>query len=298
MSFNTCANCGKEGSDVTNTCNKCKEVMYCNASCKKKHRTKHKKRCERRVAELHDEKLFKQPPPKEDCPICFLRLPSLGAGSTYMSCCGKVICCACVHAFQFRAFKAKKKEKNICPFCRSPPPTTAKDIVQRNRKRMDVNDPVAISSLGAFYARGRYGLPQNIVKALELWHQAGELGHSGAYYNIGVAYQLGDGVEVDVKKAWHYYELAAMGGVVEARNNLGNFEGEAGNKSRALKHFMIAVEGGNKTSLETIKALYLNGYATKDDYTKSLRAYQAYLDEVKSEQRDEAAAVNEGWKYY
>jgi len=24
-----CANCGKEGSDVTNTCNKCNSVMYC-----------------------------------------------------------------------------------------------------------------------------------------------------------------------------------------------------------------------------------------------------------------------------
>ena len=37
----TCANCGKEGnSDDMNTCNKCKEVKYCNAACKKKHRKK------------------------------------------------------------------------------------------------------------------------------------------------------------------------------------------------------------------------------------------------------------------
>ena len=55
-----CANCGKEGSDVTNTCNKCKQVKYCNAACKKKHRHKHKKDCEEHVrlaaeqaAELH-----------------------------------------------------------------------------------------------------------------------------------------------------------------------------------------------------------------------------------------------------
>ena len=67
-----CANCGKEGSDITNTCNKCKMVMYCNAACKKKHRQKHKKECERRVAELHDEQLFKRPQRAEDCPICFL----------------------------------------------------------------------------------------------------------------------------------------------------------------------------------------------------------------------------------
>ena len=51
---NICANCGKEGGDVTNTCNKCKMVKYCNAACKKKHRSKHKKACDRRIAELHD----------------------------------------------------------------------------------------------------------------------------------------------------------------------------------------------------------------------------------------------------
>ena len=163
---------------------------------------------------------------------------------------------------------------------------------------MELNDPIAMSSLGGFYTHGSNDLPQNYAKALELYHQAVELGHAGAYYNIGNAYRYGRGVELDIEKAIHYWELAAMGGVVEARHNLGAMEEEAGNKSRALKHWMIAVEGGNKTSLETIKALYLNGYATKDDYAKSLRAYQAYLDEVRSEQRDEAAAVSEDWEYY
>src|SRR5210317_1507158 len=59
-----CANCGKEGSNL-NICNKCKAVKYCNAACKKKHRHKHKKECERqlaKIAELHDIELFKQPP--------------------------------------------------------------------------------------------------------------------------------------------------------------------------------------------------------------------------------------------
>ena len=37
-----CACCGKEGSDL-NICNKCQMVKYCNAACKKKHRSKHKK---------------------------------------------------------------------------------------------------------------------------------------------------------------------------------------------------------------------------------------------------------------
>ena len=35
-----CANCGKDGGeDSMNTCNKCDLVVYCNAACKKKHRS-------------------------------------------------------------------------------------------------------------------------------------------------------------------------------------------------------------------------------------------------------------------
>ena len=51
-----CANCGKGGEEKSmNACNKCDLVVYCNAACKKKHRSKHKKKCERRVAELYDQ---------------------------------------------------------------------------------------------------------------------------------------------------------------------------------------------------------------------------------------------------
>jgi hypothetical protein len=50
-------------------------VKYCNAVCQKKHWAMHKKQCKLRAAELRDEALFKDPPPKEDCPICFLPMP-------------------------------------------------------------------------------------------------------------------------------------------------------------------------------------------------------------------------------
>ena len=45
---------------------------------------------ERREAELHDEALFKQPPPAEDCPICMLPLPSLYTDREYRSAAGKI----------------------------------------------------------------------------------------------------------------------------------------------------------------------------------------------------------------
>ena len=286
-----CANCGKAG--AKNICNKCKQVKYCNAVCKKKHKTKHKK-CERRVAELRDIELFKQPPLLYgDCPICFLRLPYLRSGRRYHSCCGKVVCSGCVHAVNTKIIGSNNK--GLCPFCRTPSPISLEKSNKQLQDRIDAGDMQSLISLGCDYSKGRYGLPQNHKKALELWHRAVELGCLKAYLNIGNAYWLGEGVERDEKKAMHYYELGAMGGDAGARHNLGVFS--AGNMERALRHYMIAVEGGHHRSLNQIKELYSRGLATKENYTKALRSYQKYLVEIKSPQRDQAAAYSEQYKY-
>ena len=291
----TCANCGKgeEAGITLKSCTACKLVKYCSRECQIAHRPQHKKECKIRAKELHDEKLFKQPQPLEDCPICMMRLPTLGVGSVYMACCGKVICCGCTHAFQSRT---TKKEEDICPFCRTPMPTV-EETIKRYDKRIELNDAQAIHHMGSYYARGIYGLSQNYAKALEFYHRAGKLGHAAANYNIGIAYHTGNrGVEVDMKKTIHYWELAAMRGQMDARHNLGAMESRSGNKDRALKHYMIAVKDGGSTSLESIKMMYGTGLATKDEYTKALLSYQAYLDEIRSDQRDEAAALYS--KYY
>lgn len=170
--------------------------------------------------------------------------------------------------------------------------------MERVEKRVDAGDAQAVYNLGCNYWGGMHGLTQDYTKAFELWYRAGELGHAAAYSSIGSAYYYGRGVETDKKKAIHYLELAAMGGDAGARFNLGNDEARAGNMERALKHFMIAVEGGHDESLPYIKQMYLFGGATKKDYSKALTLHQEYLGEIRSRQRDEAAAVNEGYRYY
>ena len=290
-----CANCGKEGSDL-NICNKCQMVQYCNAACKKKHRSKHKKKCERRAAEiqaeLHEEQLFKQPPLKEDCPICFIPLPSLHTGSKYKVCCGKDICNGCSHAVALR-----DNGVGLCPFCRTPIHTSDEEATERLKKRVDAGDANAMFNLGCCYDDGGYGFPQDTSKALELYHKAGELGIAEAYYNIGIAYDTGRGVEWDESKAEHYYELAAIRGHAAARYNLGVFEDNEGNWDRAIKHYMISVGYGYNNSVKGIQQLYRDGHARKDDYAKALLAYQKCLQEIRSEQRDNAAAFRDSYKY-
>ena len=198
-------------------------VKYCSAACQKAHRPQHKKECRKRAAELHDEALFKQPPQREECPICFLLLPSLETGYRYQTCCGKVICSGCIHA------GALVGDDQLCPFCRVPAPTSEEDAEQRVKKRIGLGDAVAIHNRACSYGNGIRGFPQDYTKALELWHQSAELGNAESYYNIGIAYDNGRGVVRDEKKARHYYELAAMRGNILARYNLGCCEGCVGN---------------------------------------------------------------------
>ena len=174
MSSNTCANCGKgeEESRKLKSCAACKMVKYCSRDCQIAHRPQHKKECKKREAELHDEAHFKQPPQlKEDCPICFQRLPHFGKAKVYMACCGKYICDGCMHA-------VKMKADNLRPFCRAAEPSSDEDMFKRYTKRMELNDAIGICNLAGFYRDGNFGFPQNMDKAMELYNRAGELGQS------------------------------------------------------------------------------------------------------------------------
>lgn len=271
-------------------------VKYCSRDCQIAHRLQHKKACKKRAVELHDEKLFEQPPPDDDCPICMVRLPALvfghAFGQTYMSCCGKVIC----NAYQSRAItNGRTDEDDICPFCRAPPAGPDEENIKRLEKLMELNDANAIYILGYYYSNGQYGLSQNHTRALDLWQRAAELGCNDAYNNIGSSYKFGRGVERNEKKAIYYLELAAMEGNVDARAKLGSLEMlSKGNVDRAFNHWMIAAKSGNNKAVEAIKVYCKDGRMkayTKDDYMKALRAYQEYLAEIKTDQRDEAAAV-------
>ena len=285
---NTCANCGKgeESAGGLKSCTACKLVKYCNRDCQVAHRPQHKKKCKKRAAELFDEQLFKEPPPREECPICFLLLPLNTDESFYKSCCGKEICNGCIVAM------TESGAKDLCPFCKTPNTISEEVEVSRVKKLMEKGNGRAYYQLAGYYKLGIHGLPQNTAKANELLLKAGELSCVDAYHNLGVHYYNGDGVAIDKKKAKHYYELAAMNGDVEARHNLGCMEGQTGNHKQAMKHLMISASAGLKESLDGIKNGYVKGRVTKEQYTNALREYQKSQDEMKSDARDKAHAYD------
>ena len=286
----TCANCGKgeECSDSLKACTACKLVKYCNRNCQIAHRPQHKKTCKKRAAEIHYAALFKEPLPREECPICMLPPPLYDncTGVTFHSCCGKDICDGCIYAMD------ESGAKDLCPFCRTPPAKSDEEQIKRVKKLVDAGNAFAIFQLAGYYAQGIKGVQQDEVRANELYLKAGELGCATAYYNLGYAYDEGNGVEINKKKAKNYYEIAAMKGYVAARHNLGLIEGNAGNHHQAMKHFLIAARAGSKLSLDNVKKVYTEGFVTKDEYANTLRAYQKSQDEMKSDAGDKALTVN------
>ena len=105
-----------------------------------------------------------------------------------------------------------------------------------------------------------------ITTSLQPWGEMctqGTILDAISYYNIAHCYLSGEGVEMDMKKATHYYELAAMIGHVKARHNLGIVEENAGNMDRAMKHYMISAGAGCDDSLEAIRECFMNGDVAK-----------------------------------
>lgn len=240
-----------------------------------------------------DELLFKDPPPKEDCPICLLPLSCAvcicGVITTYQPCCGKTLCYGCVLAANDEMNKGKMKR--LCPFCRIPIHYNDKEYLKRVKKRMQMNDPEAFRVLGSAYNSGSQGLKQNRKKAYELWNSAAKLGSICAHYDIACAYKRGNGIEKDTEKAIYHCKLAAMGGHEVARYDLGTSEGINWNLNIAIKHFIVSAKAGYDESLTAVGAGYKDGLITKDEYASTLRAYKRSKDEMKSVQRDRAATL-------
>jgi TPR repeat protein len=172
--------------------------------------------------------------------------------------------------------------------------------IKQLNKRIECDDARAYYELGHsyFYGNQKCNVVQDRNRGLTFWQRAGELGSAVAFKSLANAYKKGTGVPRDEGKARHYFELAAMGGNTTARHYLGFLESVAGNNESAIKHWMIAAQNGSTRSLSNIRRyLVLWKFATKLDFEKAIRAYQQYLDDIRSEQRDEAAAFSDNYTY-
>ena len=289
-----CANCGKgEAGDKKSLkiCAACNIVKYCSRDCQLEHWSQHKAACKKRVHELHDEALFKDPPEAEECPICMLPLPIDLKLIWIKRCCCQRICQGCNEAQIIKDISSGKRGEDVglCPFCRAPSQTTRDEDIRLLKRHVEENKVDAIYNCALRHLEGTKGFPKDITKAIDLLLKAAELGSANAYYDLGHLYDEGDEVNRDMKKARHYFELAAIGGCVSARRPLACFAAYVDDYERAYRHAMIGARFGDEECLKIVKIGVKNSFVTKDQYAEALQSYQRVHEDRKSETRDLAA---------
>eukprot|EP00985_Skeletonema_marinoi_P010221 scaffold4823_cov71-Skeletonema_marinoi.AAC.5 len=259
-----CASCGvaEEVDDVKlKKCDACDLVRYCGYKCQQDHWPQHEASCKERATELREEVLFRQPESTHlgDCPICFL---PISVEFFVVSCCSKMICDGCSYANAIR----ETKERQACPFCRHPVPTSKEELDKNHNKRLAANDPIALLQMGtSCHQEGDY------ESSFDYWTKAAELGDATSHLKLaGCFYRGGEGVEKDQKRELYHLEEAAIAGHPDARYMLGNHEGTKGRFDRAAKHWIIAASHGLDASIEMLKKCYVNGLVSKEDFAAAL----------------------------
>ncbi len=282
-SSSCCASCGiAEVDDIKlKECIHCDLVRYCSDECQIEHESQHKEACKKRAAELRDELLFKQPASSHlgDCPICMIPLPLVDSATNLKTCCSKLICNGCRYANHKREIEARLA--HTCLYCRKAVPSTEEECDKYRLKRIEVNDPVAMT----FHGIKQYG-KGDFISALEYWTKAAELGEAEAHLQLTLLYTVGLVVEQDMDKVMYHLEEAAIGGHPKARFNLGVYEWDNGNTERALKHWIIATSQGYDKAIDPLMKAFKEGFVSKDDLTAALRAYQTAVDATKSPMRE------------
>ena len=255
------------------------------------------------VDELHDSfsdpELWKPHPQTEDCPVCLVPLSLDVNKSTYLPCCGKKICNACLRESDrvLRITNEKRKKKELpsldmsCAFCREPNHKSHSELKARIEKRIAKGDFEAVAIFGMWCQRGLQGFPKDEAKALELFKKAADMGSAKGMCQLGHTYIMGTyGCPKNKKKGFRYFEAAAKKGHVPSRYCLGalplqNDQLSSRSYHLAIKHLRLAAEAGEKHAVKVIWRAVSIGKLSKTDLEEILRAHQAARDEMDSEDR-------------
>ena len=257
--------------------------------------------------ELTGADLYAPLPPTEDCAICLVPVSRLVSDTYYNFCCGNFICVACSKENE-AAIKKQNGEKSAgkkvaltCPFCREARPTCNAEEHAQIEARCLQNDPYAFTMMGEMYRYGDRQVAKDDLRALDCWIRAVELGSPDACINIGICYNEGNGVSVDVERAALFERVGALRGDVYARNNIGDSEHyKLGNHEIGIRHWKIAAEAGYQSSLNALRDIYnADGkhpgkeFISKEYLDFAYRACHGAQMEVKTEERDKHCIAEE-----
>ena len=137
----------------------------------------------------------------------------------------------------------------------------------------DQGNAKAQDNLGLMYDLGE-GVPEDDKEAVKWYRLAADQGDASGQFKLGVKYGTGEGVPEDDKEAVKWYRLAADQGNAKAQYNLGfiYFTGEGVTKDykETMKWYRLAADQGNAKARSMIAVLYARGFGTEINFAKAV----------------------------
>lgn len=122
-------------------------------------------------------------------------------------------------------------------------------------------------NLGIAYATGK-GVETNLERAAQWWRAAAEQGHTAAQLNLGLLYWRGEGVDKNLAEARRWWQQAAAGGDAAAQFHLGALaatgEGGPRNYEEAVHWWRLSAAQGYRQAIKGLEILKTYGAAPEE----------------------------------
>lgn len=109
----------------------------------------------------------------------------------------------------------------------------------------------------------------DFASAVVEWQGPAAAGDPDALFNLGQAYRLGRGVEIDNARARKLYEDAARRGHVKAADNLGLMLFQDGEQDKAMPMIRAAAERGEPRAQYVLGLAHFNAEYAQRDWTRA-----------------------------
>ena len=165
------------------------------------------------------------------------------------------------------------------------------------------------------YLARTYNKTENYEEAIKWYRLAAEQGYALAQTNIGLMYEVGEGVNQNYEEAIKWYHLAAEQGFSGAQSKLGlmyeSGKGVMQNYEKAVQLYRQSAEQGNLLGQKYLGVMHVLGQGVKKDYNiaymwfflsgskgnkNSLKSMLKIETEMTSEQIKIAQEMARNWK--
>mmetsp|Transcript_20339 Transcript_20339/g.34319 ORF Transcript_20339/g.34319 Transcript_20339/m.34319 type:complete len:311 (+) Transcript_20339:186-1118(+) len=196
----------------------------------------------------------------EKCSICLLGLPSTGS---------ELYSLPCSHQFHTHCMAELHRSDclQVCPLCRAPLPSVARDLFDKAVKQYCVMEDRVNRGDTSWSCLTKEDNEQ-LAEIVALWRESANRGVKEAWYNFGLMCWYGRGTKQHLPLAVSCFLEAAKSNQREAQNNLGFiYEQQESNYSDALLLYYKAARRGHKTAAHNFANMVRRRGITRTSYT-------------------------------